>query len=41
MGWMILVLILKGTPNKRGIGLLEALWKVVEEPINMRLHASL
>ena len=38
---MILVLILKGTTYKRGIGLLETLWKVVKILIDNRLRASL
>ena len=34
LGWMIMVLILKGTTDTRGIGLLETLWKVVEALID-------
>ena len=41
MRWTILVLIPKGTNDKRGISLLETLWKVVEELIDTRLRASL
>ena len=41
LGWMILVLITKGTTNTRDIGLLETLWKVVEALIETRLCASL
>ena len=39
--WTVLVIIPKGTTNTWGIGLLETLWKVVEELINTRLQASL
>ena len=41
MRWTILVLIPKGTNDKRGISLLETLWKVVEELIDTCLRASL
>ena len=41
MGWTILVLTHKGTTEKRGIELLETLWKVVEALINTRLISSL
>ena len=41
MGWVVLVLIPKGTTNTRGISLLETLWKVVEFLIDTRLLASL
>ena len=41
MGWTVLVLIPKGTTDTRVIGLLDTLWKVVEELIETRLRASL
>ena len=41
LGWTFLILITKGTTDTRGIGLLDTLWKVVEAPIDTRLHASL
>ena len=41
MGWTVLVPIINGTTNTRGIGLLENLWKVVEALIDTRLSASL
>ena len=41
LGWRILVLILKGTTNTRGIGLLETRWKVVKVLIDNHLHSSL
>ena len=41
MGWTILVLILKGNTDTRGIGLLETLWKVVEVLVDTFLCASL
>ena len=41
LGWIVLVLISKGTTNTQGIGLLETLWKVVEVLINTRLRVSL
>jgi hypothetical protein len=31
MGWMIIILLLKGGGNYRGIGLLNPMWKVVEK----------
>ena len=40
-GQPILVLIPKVTTDTRGTGLLETLWKVVEELIDTRLHAIL
>jgi hypothetical protein len=36
--WMIIVLILKGGGNYRGIGLLEPMWKVCEHVMDMRLN---
>ena len=39
LGWMILVLIPKGTTDTRGIGLMETLWKVVEVLIDTLLGA--
>ena len=39
-GWMILFLISKENMDTRGIGLLESLWKVVEELIDTRPRAS-
>ena len=41
LGWTILVLIPKGTTNKREIGLVYTLWKVVEALIDNRLRTSL
>ena len=41
LGCTILVLIPKDTTNKRGISLLETLWKVVEALIDTCLHAIL
>ena len=41
LGCTILVLILKGATNTRGIGLLETLWKVVEALIDTPLCARL
>ena len=41
LGWTILVLIPKGTTNKRGIGLVKTLRKVVETLINNCLRARL
>ena len=41
LGWTVLVLIPKGTTDTRGIGLLDTLWKLVEELIDIRLRASL
>ena len=41
LGWKILVLVTKGTTDTRGIGLLEALWKVVEALIGTRFRAIL
>ena len=41
LGCKILVQIPKGTADTRGIGLMEALWKVVEELIDTCLRASL
>ena len=41
LGWTVLVLIPTGITYKRGIGLLETLWKVVEALIDTRLCASL
>ena len=38
---MILVLILEGATNTRGIGLQETLWKVVEALIYTHICASL
>ena len=40
LGWKILFLILKENTDTRGIGLLEALWKVVEAIIDTCLRAS-
>ena len=39
--WTILVLIPKGNIDTRGIGLLDRLWKVVEDVIDTRLWASI
>ena len=39
--WTVLVLITKGTTNTQGIGLLETLWKVMEELIYTCISASL
>ena len=41
MGWTILVLITKGNTYTQGIGLLETLWKVMEDIINTRLQSSI
>ena len=41
LGWNFLVLIPKLVTNTWGIGLLETLWKVVEDLIDTRLRASL
>ena len=41
LGWTLLVLIPKVTTKTQGIGLLEILWKVVEDLIDTRLRASL
>ena len=41
LGWTILVLISKLTINRRGIVLLESLFKVMEALIGTCLHASL
>ena len=41
LGWTILVLIPKGTTNKREIGLVYTLWKVVEALIDTSILASL
>ena len=41
LGWTILVLIMKGNTDTRGIGLLEKLWKVMEALIYTCLRASL
>jgi hypothetical protein len=37
--WIIVVLIPKGGGNYHGIGLLEPIWKVIEQIINHRLDA--
>ena len=41
MGWKLLVLIPKGNNDTQGVGLLETLWKVVEEIIDTRLRESI
>ena len=41
MGWIVLVLITKGTTKTWGTGLLETLWKVVEALIDTRLRANI
>ena len=41
MGWMVLILIPKGTTDTRGIVLLDTLWKVVELLINTCLCVNL
>ena len=40
VGWTILVLILKGNMDTRGICLLESMWKVVEAIIDTCLRSS-
>ena len=37
LGWVITVLISKGGDNHRGIGLLEPIWKVIEQVIDKQL----
>ena len=39
--WAIIVLILKGNTDNQGVGLLETLWKVVEDIIDTRLQACI
>ena len=35
LGWIIVVLILKGGGDYRGLGLLEPIWKIIERVINL------
>ena len=39
--WQVVVLIPKGKNDYRGIGLVEVMWKVVAEILNLRLTASI
>jgi hypothetical protein len=39
LGWIIIVLIHKGSGDYRGIGLLEPIWKIIERVMDRRLNA--